>query len=59
MAGNYRQLQARLRENAESIAFYGGIEREGTIVRKRFSELVRHRMRMLRTQLRHSVVQVR
>lgn len=41
------------------MAFYGGIDREGAIVKDRFSELVRHRMRMLRTQLRHSVVQVR
>ena len=56
--GCYRQVQARLRENAEPIAFYGGIEKEGAVVRGRFSELMRHRMRMLRTQLRHSVVQV-
>ncbi len=57
-AGEFRQVHARLRENAEPVAFFGGIVKEGAGVTARFLELVRHRMRMLRTQLRHSVVQV-
>jgi ABC-type uncharacterized transport system fused permease/ATPase subunit len=56
--GDYRQVHARLRENAEPVAFYGGIAREGVGVLDRFSRLMRHRLRVLRTQLRHSVVQV-
>lgn len=51
-------MHARLRENAEPVAFYGGIAREGVGVLDRFSRLMRHRLRVLRTQLRHSVVQV-
>ena len=58
-AGDYRQVHARLRENAEPVAFYGGIAKEGAGVLDRFSRLMRHRLRVLRTQLRHSVVQVR
>ena len=57
-AGDYRQVHARLRENAEPVAFYGGIAKEGVGVLDRFSRLMRHRLRVLRTQLRHSVVQV-
>ncbi len=34
-AGTYRQLQARLRANAESVAFYGGIAKEGALLRTR------------------------
>jgi ABC transporter transmembrane region 2 len=51
-------VHARLRENAEPVAFYGGIAKEGVGVLDRFSKLMRHRLRVLRTQLRHSVVQV-
>jgi hypothetical protein len=58
-AGDFRQVHARLRENAEPVAFYGGIDKEGAGIVSGFSALVRHRMRMLRTQLRHSVVQAR
>lgn len=56
--GDFRQVHARLRENAEPVAFYGGIAKEGAGILERFSALMRHRMRVLRTQLRHSVVQV-
>ena len=51
-------MHARLRENAEPVAFYGGIAKEGVGVLDRFSKLMRHRLRVLRNQLRHSVVQV-
>ena len=57
-AGNYRNLHAKLRDNAEPVAFYGGIEREGALITASFSELIRHRVRLLRTQWRFNVVQV-
>ena len=58
-AGSYRQLQARLRTNAESVAFYGGIEKEGTLlIRKSFSTLVAHQASLLGTQWRFSMWQV-
>lgn len=49
-AGAYRQLQTRLRGNAESVAFYEGIKKEGDLVNSRFKKLTRHRAQLLRTQ---------
>ena len=40
------------------MAFYGGIEREGALITASFSDLIRHRIRLLRTQWRFNVVQV-
>lgn len=57
-AGSYRQLQARLRTNAESVAFYGGIEKEGTLIRRSFNTLVAHQASLLGTQWRFSMWQV-
>lgn len=57
-AGMYRHLQARLRSNAESIAFYGGIEKEGKIIIHRFKELLRHHSRLLTKQWQFGMVQV-
>ena len=57
-AGSYRQLQARLRTNAESVAFYGGIEKEGALIRRSFSTLVAHQASLLGTQWRFSMWQV-
>lgn len=56
--GSYRQLQARLRTNAESVAFYGGIEKEGALIRRSFSTLVAHQASLLGTQWRFSMWQV-
>lgn len=56
--GMYRHLQARLRSNAESVAFYGGIEKEGKIVVARFKELLRHHSRLLTKQWQFGMVQV-
>ena len=56
--GSYRNLHVRLRENAEPVAFYGGIEKEGALITSRFQELVRHRLRLLYTQWRFNMVQV-
>ncbi|DBA67674.1 TPA: hypothetical protein ACH3X2_001266 [Trebouxia sp. C0005] len=55
--GMYRHLQARLRSNAESVAFYGGIEKEGKIVVARFKELLRHHSRLLTKQWQFGMVQ--
>ncbi|KAK9846568.1 hypothetical protein WJX81_006713 [Elliptochloris bilobata] len=55
--GTYRQLQARLRTNAESVAFYGGIEKEGALVRRSFGTLVAHQASLLATQWRFSMWQ--
>ena len=57
-AGLYRHLQARLRSNAESVAFYGGIEKEGKIITHRFKELLRHHSRLLTKQWQFGMVQV-
>lgn len=57
VVGTYRQLQARLRTNAESVAFYGGIEKEGALIRQRFGTLVAHQASLLATQWRFSMWQ--
>lgn len=54
----YRHLQARLRSNAESVAFYGGIDKEGRIINSRFKELLRHHGRILIKQWQFGMVQV-
>ena len=58
-AGIYRHLQARLKNNAESVAFYGGIDKEGRIINSRFKELLRHHGRILSKQWQFGMVQVR
>lgn len=58
-AGAYRQLHARLRTNAEPVAFYGGITKEGALIRERFRQLIRHERGLLTTQWRFSMWQVR
>lgn len=57
-AGEYRNLQQRLTNNAESVAFYGGIDREGSLIKARFRQLVKHQAHLLRTQWRFSMWQV-
>ncbi|CAN1224686.1 ABC transporter D family member 1 [Linum perenne] len=42
LEGEYRQLQSRLRTHAESIAFYGGEQREESHIQEKFRTLVRH-----------------
>lgn len=59
LEGSYRQLHSRLRSNAESVAFYGGIDKEGRLLKTKFAELVKHRGRLLATQWRFGIVQVR
>lgn len=56
--GTYRHLQARLRNNAESVAFYGGVEKEGRLIVHKFKDLLRHHERLLKTQWQYGMVQV-
>ena len=57
-AGEYRNSQQRLTNNAESVAFYGGISKEGSLITSRFRQLVKHQAHLLRTQWRFSMWQV-
>ncbi|KAM0940004.1 putative ABC-type fatty-acyl-CoA transporter [Dioscorea sansibarensis] len=42
LEGDYRQLHSRLRTHAESVAFYGGENREASHIQKQFKDLIRH-----------------
>ncbi|KAL6554848.1 ATP-binding cassette sub- D member 1 [Orobanche gracilis] len=42
LEGEYRQLHSRLRTHAETIAFYGGENREEFHIKKKFRTLVQH-----------------
>ena len=56
--GSYRHLQTRLRANAEPIASYGGIQKEGSLITESFKKLHKHRLRLLNTQWLFSMWQV-
>ncbi|KAK9820297.1 hypothetical protein WJX72_008694 [[Myrmecia] bisecta] len=55
--GSYRHLHSRLRANAESVAFYGGIEKEGQLINNNFKDLVKHQARLLSTQWKFGIWQ--
>lgn len=57
LEGSYRHLHARLRANAEPIAFYGGIAKESDLIKTRFREVLAHTSRVLGKQWRFSMVQ--
>lgn len=40
------------------MAFYGGIEKEGSLIMAKFKELVRHQVKLLNTQWRFAMWQV-
>ncbi|KAJ0976938.1 hypothetical protein J5N97_012412 [Dioscorea zingiberensis] len=42
LEGDYRQLHSRLRTHAESVAFYGGENREASHIQSQFKTLIRH-----------------
>ncbi|XP_065875932.1 ABC transporter D family member 1 [Euphorbia lathyris] len=42
LEGEYRQLHSRLRTHAESIAFYGGEQREEFHIQQKFKDLFKH-----------------
>lgn len=58
LTGSYRQLQTRLRANAESVAAYAGIKKEGHLIVGSFKKVVQHRGRLLKTQWLFSMWQV-
>uniref|UniRef100_I1PRR1 ABC transporter domain-containing protein n=1 Tax=Oryza glaberrima TaxID=4538 RepID=I1PRR1_ORYGL len=47
LEGDYRQLHSRLRTHAESVAFYGGENREAYYIMQRFQALIGHLNRVL------------
>ena len=47
LEGTFRNLHARLRTHAESIAFFGGGLREGSIVVQHFHSLLSHLHRVI------------
>ncbi|KAL3681209.1 hypothetical protein R1sor_024165 [Riccia sorocarpa] len=57
LEGDYRQLHSRLRTHSESIAFYGGQDREASIISSRFGDLVKHLGIVLHTQWWFGMIQ--
>ncbi|CAM6094402.1 unnamed protein product [Calypogeia fissa] len=57
LEGDYRQLHSRLRTHSESIAFYGGQEREASIIKQRFKALVQHMNIVLHTHWWFGMIQ--
>lgn len=57
LEGEYRQLHSRLRTHSESIAFYGGQDREASIITQRFRTLVKHLGKVLHTQWWFGMIQ--
>lgn len=47
LEGEYRHLHSRLRTHSESVAFYGGENREASHIRQRFQTLMRHMKHVL------------
>lgn len=57
LEGEYRQIHTRLRTHSESIAFYGGQDRESLIVENRFKTLIKHLSNVLHTQWWFGIIQ--
>lgn len=57
LEGSYRQLHTRLRANAEPIAFYNGMQKEGILIRTKFEELMAFTQKLLSKQWEFSMVQ--
>lgn len=57
LEGSFRHLHSRLKTNAESVAFYGGIAKEGDLLRNKFTEVRLHTARVLGKQWRFNMVQ--
>jgi ABC-type uncharacterized transport system fused permease/ATPase subunit len=57
LEGTYRTLQGRLRANAEAVAFYRGVSKEGELLRSSFRDVVQHQARVLGKQWRFGMVQ--
>jgi len=57
LEGDYRQLHSRLRSHSESVAFYGGQDREASHIEQRFKNLVRHMSLVLHTNWWFGMIQ--
>lgn len=57
LEGDYKQIHARLRTHSESIAFYGGQDREAAIVKQRFKCVIDHLKKVLHTQWWFGMIQ--
>lgn len=57
LEGEYRQLHSRLRSHSESVAFYGGQDREASHIKQRFGNLVRHMSLVLHTNWWFGMIQ--
>ena len=55
LEGAFRGSHARLRSHAESVAFFGGGDREAATVGARFSELLKHSASLARARWAHAV----
>ena len=53
----YRNMQYRLMQNSESVAFYEGTEKEGGVIREVYGRLVRHSRVLMGKQWRFLMVQ--
>lgn len=57
LEGIYHQLHSRLKVNAESVALYGGMQKEGETIQESFKELLKHNAKLLNKQWTFSMVQ--
>lgn len=57
LEGSYRHMHSRLKTNAESVAFYGGIPKEGELIRSKFAGVADHAALLLSKQWYFSMVQ--
>lgn len=57
LESQYRHMQYRLVQNSESIAFYNGTEREGSLIRQIYDSLTSHSKSLMGKQWRFLMVQ--
>lgn len=57
LEGEYRNLHYRLMHNSESVAFYNGTEKEGSLIKDMYSQVVKHTKLVLGKQWRFLMVQ--
>lgn len=57
LESSYRNMQYRLMQNSESVAFYEGTEREGGVIREMYGRLIEHAKKLQRKQWRFLMVQ--
>eukprot|EP00889_Picochlorum_renovo_P001322 jgi/Picre1/28352/NNA_003758.t1 len=57
LEGEYRNMHYRLMHNSESVAFYNGTEKEGSLIKDMYSQVVKHTKLVLGKQWRFLMVQ--